>query len=245
VAAFREVDFPGGQGTGGGRQPQPNRTQRIQGQPLQLRRLRETHPAPQQTQYPPPHPENTLTLKSKDNSVEPTKRKREGLEVTSRRNNSSKKDEEEEDVRVVNLGGVRKTTNSSSNSNKNLKLISSSRDKAQRVSNPKRSEESLEKEEQRARIQNKELVNTLMQQQFAPNYINKLKIKKMEQKEQKEMKELKEMKEKEKSKAIRKKFLNCEQELKSEEEMKYYQVYEELGKGAYGVVKMGICKRTN
>lgn len=148
-------------------------------------------------------------------------------------------------MRVVNLGGVRKTTNSSSNSNKNLKLISSSRDKAQRVSNPKRSEESLEKEEQRARIQNKELVNTLMQQQFAPNYINKLKIKKMEQKEQKEQKELKELKEKEKSKAIRKKFLNCEQELKSEEEMKYYQVYEELGKGAYGVVKMGICKRTN
>ena len=43
----------------------------------------------------------------------------------------------------------------------------------------------------------------------------------------------------------RKRFLNCDMELKGEEELKYYQVYEELGKGAYGVVKMGISKRTN
>ena len=34
-----------------------------------------------------------------------------------------------------------------------------------------------------AKKQNKELINNLMQQQFAPNYINKLKIKRLEQKE--------------------------------------------------------------
>lgn len=75
-----------------------------------------------------------------------------------------------------------------------------------------------------------------MQQQFAPNYMNKLKIKKMEQKQQKE---------KNKIAQTKKKFLNVEFEIKGEQELKYYQVYEQLGKGAYGVVKMGISKRTN
>lgn len=39
--------------------------------------------------------------------------------------------------------------------------------------------------------------------------------------------------------------MNVDFEIKGEEELKYYQVYEELGKGAYGIVKMGISKRTN
>lgn len=62
--------------------------------------------------------------------------------------------------------------------------------------------------------------------------MNKLKYKKMEQKERS-------------NKAIKKKFMNVDFEIKGEEELKYYQVYEELGKGAYGIVKMGISKRTN
>ena len=33
--------------------------------------------------------------------------------------------------------------------------------------------------------------------------------------------------------------------MKGEEELKNYNIYEELGKGAYGVVKMGIIKRAN
>jgi hypothetical protein len=56
-----------------------------------------------------------------------------------------------------------------------------------------------------------------MQQQFAPNYMNKLKIKRMEQKEQKE---------KIKIAHVKKKFLNVELEIKGEEELRYYQVYE-------------------
>ena len=34
-------------------------------------------------------------------------------------------------------------------------------------------------------------------------------------------------------------------DMKNEEELKNYNIYEELGKGAYGVVKMGIFKKTN
>ena len=43
----------------------------------------------------------------------------------------------------------------------------------------------------------------------------------------------------------KKKFFNVEMELKNEEELKNYHIYEELGKGSYGVVKMGIIKKTN
>ena len=52
-------------------------------------------------------------------------------------------------------------------------------------SNSKRTEESLEKEEQRAKVMNAELMNNIMKNQFAPNYINKLKMKKMETNEKK------------------------------------------------------------
>lgn len=52
-----------------------------------------------------------------------------------------------------------------------------------------------------------------MQQQYVPNYINKLKAKKLEQKE------------KEKGKP-RKKFMNVDFDIKGEEELNYYQIYE-------------------
>lgn len=52
-------------------------------------------------------------------------------------------------------------------------------------SNPKRTEESLEKEDQRAKQNNVELMSNVMKGQFAPNYINKLKMKKMETNEKK------------------------------------------------------------
>jgi hypothetical protein len=48
----------------------------------------------------------------------------------------------------------------------------------ERLSNPKRNEESLEREEERAKLQNTELINNLMKHQHIPNYVNKLKIKK-------------------------------------------------------------------
>ena len=47
-------------------------------------------------------------------------------------------------------------------------------------SNPKRSEESLEKEDQRAKQMNAQLMNNVMKNQFAPNYMGIIKKKKME-----------------------------------------------------------------
>lgn len=44
---------------------------------------------------------------------------------------------------------------------------------------------------------------------------------------------------------VPKRFLNVEIVMKGEDELKNYTIYEELGKGAYGVVKMGINKKTN
>ena len=41
------------------------------------------------------------------------------------------------------------------------------------------------------------------------------------------------------------KFLNVDVEMKDQDELKNYQIYAELGKGAYGVVKMGLAKRNN
>lgn len=52
-----------------------------------------------------------------------------------------------------------------------------------------------------------------MQQQFTPNYMNKLKAKKLEQKEQKERLKPK------------KKFMNVDFDIKGEEELNYYQIY--------------------
>jgi hypothetical protein len=46
-------------------------------------------------------------------------------------------------------------------------------------SNPKRTEESLEKEDQRAKQMNVEFMHNVMKNQIAPNFINKLKMKKM------------------------------------------------------------------
>lgn len=67
------------------------------------------------------------------------------------------------------------------------------------------------------------------QNQNAPNYLNKLKIKKNEHLEKKKPK---------------KRLLNCQVEIKTEEVIKFYEIFGELGKGAYGLVRMGIDRRT-
>ena len=99
-----------------------------------------------------------------------------------------------------------------------------------RVSNPKRTEESLEKEEQGARQRNMDLMKNT-KNQFVPNYVNKLKMKKMEMNEKK--------------KPAKGKMLNLIIPVKGEEEKNFYEIYGELGKGAFGVVRMGLDKRTN
>ena len=71
----------------------------------------------------------------------------------------------------------------------------------------------------------------MMKNQFAPNYITKLKMKKMETNEKK--------------RPTKNKMLNLIVPVKPEEEMNHYDVYGELGKGAYGIVRMGLDKRTN
>lgn len=47
-----------------------------------------------------------------------------------------------------------------------------------KYSNPKRTEESLEKEEERAKLMNTELYTNLVTHQNVPNFLNKLQIKK-------------------------------------------------------------------
>lgn len=98
-------------------------------------------------------------------------------------------------------------------------------------SNQKRTEESLEKEEQRAKQMNAELMQNIMKNQFAPNFMDKLKMKKINTNEKK--------------KPAKNKLLNLIVPVKGEEEMTHYEVYGELGKGAYGIVRMGMDKRTN
>jgi serine/threonine protein kinase len=75
-------------------------------------------------------------------------------------------------------------------------------------------------------------MNNMMKNQFAPNYINKLKLKKMENAT-------------EKKKSTKPKLLNLIVPIKPEEEKNNYEIYGELGKGAYGTVRMGMDKRTN
>lgn len=77
---------------------------------------------------------------------------------------------------------------------------------------------------------NVELINNLMTNHNAPNYMNKLKIKKHENLEKK--------------KGGRKRLLNCNVEIKLEESVRNYEIFGELGKGAYGTVRMGIDRRT-
>ena len=79
---------------------------------------------------------------------------------------------------------------------------------------------------------NVDLMSNLMKNQFAPNYIKKLKMMKIENAN-------------EKKKPSKPKLLNLIVPIKSEEEKNNYEIYGELGKGAYGIVKMGMDKRTN
>jgi serine/threonine protein kinase len=44
---------------------------------------------------------------------------------------------------------------------------------------------------------------------------------------------------------MKSKLLNLIVSVKPEEEMNHYEIYGELGKGAYGVVRMGLDKRIN
>ena len=71
-----------------------------------------------------------------------------------------------------------------------------------------------------------------MKNQIAPNFINKLKMKKMQNVVQK----------KKTSKTA--KLLNLIVAIKSEDEKNNYEIYGELGKGAYGLVRMGLDIRT-
>ncbi|CAM6001181.1 unnamed protein product [Sphagnum balticum] len=70
-----------------------------------------------------------------------------------------------------------------------------------------------------------------MKQQFAPNYVNKLKMKKLEVANDR--------------KKVPKKLLNLVVAVRGEEEMANYEIFGELGKGAYGVVRMGVDRRNN
>lgn len=72
--------------------------------------------------------------------------------------------------------------------------------------------------------------NLVAHNQNAPNYLNKLKIKKNQNLE--------------KRKTVKKRILNCNVEIKSQEAIKFYEIFGELGKGAYGIVRMGIDRRT-
>ena len=78
---------------------------------------------------------------------------------------------------------------------------------------------------------NADLMSNLMKNQFATNYIKKLKMMKIENTQKKP--------------ATKPKLLNLIVPIKSEEEKGNYEIYGELGKGAYGIVKMGMDKRTN
>ena len=84
---------------------------------------------------------------------------------------------------------------------------------------------------------NVELMNNLMKNQFAPNYINKLKMKKMENATDKKKQPTKN--------SSTSRLLNLIVPIKPEEEMNNYEIFGELGKGAYGTVRMGLDKRTN
>jgi hypothetical protein len=52
----------------------------------------------------------------------------------------------------------------------------------ERFSGTKRNEDSLDKEEQRAKLQNQEMLNNLIHHQHLPTYYNKFKLKKDEKK---------------------------------------------------------------
>lgn len=78
---------------------------------------------------------------------------------------------------------------------------------------------------------NAELMQNIMKNQFAPNFMDKLKMKKINTNEKK--------------KPAKNKLLNLIVPVKGEEEMTHYEVYGELGKGAYGIVRMGMDKRTS
>ena len=98
------------------------------------------------------------------------------IEVSSRRTTSQDKDEVERENYVTYTQRATEgplSRKKSLGSGKALKPYS-----REKYSNPKRTEESLEKEEQRARLMNADLINNLMATQNTPNYLNKLKIKK-------------------------------------------------------------------
>ena len=84
---------------------------------------------------------------------------------------------------------------------------------------------------------NVDLLTNLMKTNQTPNYINKLKLKKTER----ETKDKKKEKEKIMNKPA---LLKLDIEIKGAEKINDYEVYGELGKGAYGLVRMGINKKS-
>lgn len=75
----------------------------------------------------------------------------------------------------------------------------------------------------------------MMKNHIKPNYINKVQQKKVESQQQKK---------KIPTTANKSSILNLTIPIKGEEEMKKYEIFGELGKGAYGIVRMGVDKRT-
>ena len=70
----------------------------------------------------------------------------------------------------------------------------------------------------------------MMKNQINPNYINKVKQKKLEAQKKKPNKSA---------------LLNLTIPIKGEQQFKKYEIFGELGKGAYGLVRMGVDRSTN
>ena len=164
--------------------------------------------------------------KKNDEPVESSKRN--FIEIGHKRTNSNEKEEYERENHVIH---AHKKTEKSLSRKKGLgstgKIIKYSRGKYE---SPKRTEDSLEKEEHNAKMMKTQLINNLMTNHTGPDYMIKLKAKKREIMERK--------------KIPKRSIINVNIELKPEEAIKCYEVYGELGKGAYGTVRMGIDKRT-
>ena len=72
--------------------------------------------------------------------------------------------------------GFRYVSKRNSASGRTLGLRSPDR----KLSNTKRNEESLEKEEEKAKLMNAQLITNMMKQQHAPNYLQKFKNRKVD-----------------------------------------------------------------
>ena len=80
-------------------------------------------------------------------------------------------------------------------------------------------------------MMNVDLLAKMMKQTQTPNYLHKLKMKNKEHTEKKKN-------------PIKSKLLTLDIDIKGQEAIEEYEIFGELGKGAYGIVRMGINKQT-